>query len=158
MNSLFNIIFVTIFIMSSQLIRQYEVQIESKLNVECISENQSVLIEFNVVNSEDIPLYISTVGLLFEMSVFDQGGKRIIPTRKIEANALDVEDYILLKPKSSSVIKLNTQFFYQFDLKSDIIYSLESTYSNKLNNRKDKKVKTIKGEIPINTLYFKMCK
>lgn len=157
MNLLYNIVLIVGCIFSTQTMKRYEVQINAKLEQECIDEPQSVLIEFEIVNNENIPLYISAVGLLFEMEVLDQAGNRVNPIRKIEANTLGTQDYFLIQPKSSSSIQIPTRFFDQFMLGPDVTYALRSMYSNTLDNKKDKNVKTIKGDIPISTLYFKKC-
>lgn len=157
MNSLFKIILIVVFSLLTHMKGQYHISVVLSLEKDCLSELESVLLQFEITNNEKHPFYMRTGNLMFETKIVDEKGIQPTQDKLIESTLIGVDEFIKIEPQKTNYIKFKSQFFDQFIFEPGITYSLQSTYSNTLDNKKDKKVKTLKGEIPISTLYFKVC-
>lgn len=148
---------VTLLTLSYQQNKMHDIEIHLSLEKDCLDRKETTQINFKIINNENKPFYLRTGNLLMTAKLTDHNNQWPDQAKLIESMLLGVEEYVLVNANSTRLLKIETQFFDQFIFEPGVTYSLKSTYSNTLDNKKDRKVKTLKGKIPISILHFSLC-
>jgi len=123
---------------------------EIKINIDKeLSINDTVC--FNVKNCTKQDIWFNTYGLVAKIYVKDSSGKMIPPTSKVEADPLNLPEFILIEAGSVKNICIPLGKFSKYDLLEGEEYYMFFEYENFYKKPKSK-IKTYTGEIEIQPL------
>ncbi len=124
---------------------------EIKINIDKGQSNNDTVC-FNVKNCTKQDIWFYTYGLLARLYLKDANGMNVSPTRKSEADPINIPKYVLIEADSVKKICIPIgNILLNFDLLKDEKYYLFFEYEN-LRKKPKSKIKTYIGKIEIQSL------
>ncbi len=131
----------------------FRVVIAQEMNIDI---NKELTVEdtvcFTISNCMSYDCWFYTLGLGNRICLKDADGEIISPVRKIEANPLEMQEFVLIKANSTKNIFFPIgKVLSQYELKKGKQYYLFFKYENYI-KKKRTKIKTYTGKVKIKSL------